>query len=70
MDAGIGRSNDQRICIGLEPSWEIFHGAQAHIGSGAYSILIVAANEKNDTMPQLFMMLEELTRRTFGDVAL
>jgi hypothetical protein len=20
MDAGIGRSNDQRICIGLEPS--------------------------------------------------
>ncbi len=40
----------------------VFHGAQAHIGSGAYSILIVAANEKNDTMPQLFMMLEELTQ--------
>lgn len=44
----------------------VFHGAQAHVWAGAYSILLVAANEKNDTAPQLFMMLEELTRLTFG----
>ena len=44
----------------------VFHGAQAHVGTGAYSILLVAANEKNDTAPQLFVVLEELTRRTFG----
>ena len=44
----------------------VFHGAQAHVGTGAYSILLVAANEKNDTAPQLFVVLEELTKLTFG----
>ena len=31
MDAGIGRSNDQRICIGLEPSWEMYFTVPRHI---------------------------------------
>ena len=44
----------------------VFHSAQAHVGAGAYSILLVAANEKNDTSALLLMMLKELTQRAFG----
>lgn len=44
----------------------VFHGAQAHVGFGAEAILSVLAGEEHDASASLLVVLEELTRRTFG----
>ena len=44
----------------------VFHGAQAHVGFGAESILPVLASEEHDASASLLVMLEELTRWAFG----
>jgi len=44
----------------------VFHGAQAHVGFGAEPILPVLAGEEHDASASLRVVLEELTRRTFG----
>ena len=44
----------------------VLHGAQAHVGFGVEPILPVLAGEEYDASASLLVMLEELTRRTFG----
>lgn len=44
----------------------VFHGAQAHVRFGTERILPVLAGEEHDASTSLLVVLEELTRRTFG----
>ena len=44
----------------------VFHGAQAHVGFGAEPILPVLAGEEHDASASLLVVLEELTKLTFG----
>ena len=44
----------------------VFHGAQAHVGFGTEPILPVLAGEEHDASASLLVVLEELTKLTFG----